>query len=140
MKFQVKSLSSTARHLALAVGAIFIVGAAAALIAYVARFGLDLLSAYAALVVALAAGMLVVGGSSDPRRWRLLGIIAMLLCFLSFAPLSVAALFFAESPNAYALLIIVGLLLIPAAPFVVMVGRPRPESSTGIQAEGRQQA
>lgn len=131
MNWQAAPLRPEWRGVAVVVAAVFLLGAAVPVIAYVAGSGLDIFAGYAAGVIVLGCTMTMVGVSRRPDRWRIVGVVAMFLCAFSFVPLMLSGWFLApigrsSSNESGVYLVVTGLLLIPAAPFVAIVGRPRP--------------
>jgi hypothetical protein len=140
MTRQARVLSRGRRNAALVFGSVFLLGAAAVLLYYVASFGLDASSGYGLAVIVLVAVMLCTGASSTPRQWKFMRIVASLLCLVSvlvLAILGAAARSSDPSGHAGTLLFVTGVLLIPVAPWVVAIGKPGPGIGDGSVAVGR---
>jgi hypothetical protein len=120
-------LSGRARVAALFVGAVFLLGAAAVLAAYITKYGLDVFAGYGLVIMVLVAVLLIAGApSGKPRRWGAVRIAVSLLCFLSFVIFMILGFPAAgrHDGTAGGLLFVTGLLLTPIAPCVAMLGRP----------------
>lgn len=124
---ELRPLSGAGRATALIVGAVFLLGAAAVLAAYITKFGLDEFSGIGLAIMILVAILLVAGAPGGrSRRGSTLRIAVSVICFFAFIIFMILG-FPASSRHddtAGGLLFLAGLLLTPTAPCVAILGRP----------------